>query len=92
MIIRAKKKANYFCLPNAIADDNRLSGDSVKVLLYILAKPDNWKVLPKQIAEVKAMNDKAVYKAINQLISLGYINSQRIRGKARFERWEYTVT
>jgi len=49
-IIRAPRpEANFYMLNKAISDDPRLSWAARGLLIYLLGKPDHWKVSPAHL-------------------------------------------
>ena len=44
MIIRAQRRETFTVVNNTAINDNRLSFRAKGVLVYILSKPDNWRV------------------------------------------------
>ena len=49
-VITRSRTASFAIIPNAVAEDKRLSFEARGVLCYLLAKPNNWQV---QISDIK---------------------------------------
>ena len=65
------KDRPYFSMSRASAQNTELSFEARGMLAYLLSKPDDWKVQPKDLQQ-KCGRDK-VYKVLNELIAAGYI-------------------
>jgi hypothetical protein len=74
---------NYSTLPNKLINDEKLSGDGLAVLVYLLSKPADWKVNAQNIANRFGWGIKKVYNIMRHLIQIGYIakDIQREQGK-----------
>lgn len=62
------------------------------VLLYILSKPDHWKVSVKDIVAHSKDGRDAVYTSLNELTEHGYIQRICHREKGKITGYEYIVT
>ena len=49
-INKSTLQENYSTLPNKLINDEKLSGDGLAVLVYLLSKPADWKVNAQNIA------------------------------------------
>lgn len=92
MIIKRKHRANYAIVPNSTADDDNLAADALGVLVYLLAKPDDWAV---NIANIRArfgLGRNRVYAILEELGEAGYIQRTQARNpESRFLTVEYIV-
>lgn len=85
MIIRGPRpESNFYILDKRISQDRRLSWGARGLLIYLLGKPDNWRVsitdLVNQTAESsKASGRDAVYSLLKELQQVGYIRFDQIR-------------
>ena len=91
MIIRRKLTAKYTAIPNEICNNQSISTDARWCLWYLLTKPHDWIIRIKDIQEVSSWGRDKVYKAITELIEIGYIIKSEIREKGRYATVEYTV-
>lgn len=79
MIIRRKHTAHYTVVGNAPLNDRRLSAEALGVLVYLLGRPDDWKVMPEQLAERFDCGRDRIRRIIGELVDAGYIVRQRVR-------------
>jgi|GEM_PF-6819069 len=84
-----KKPSDYTTLPNSFAKDNRLSIEARGLGLLIFSLPDDWVFRQEwfyfQAGGVGVNRRKTVVKALNELISLGYLYRDQGRGaRGRF--------
>lgn len=85
------KQAPYYLQARSTAQDNSISYEALGVLVYLLSKPDDWKLQPRDLERDSAKKHK-IYRIINELIAAGYI----VRTAERNERgvitqWHYDV-
>ncbi|MGF6772895.1 hypothetical protein P3T18_005389 [Paraburkholderia sp. GAS199] len=85
-IIRAPRpQSNFYLLDKKISEDSRLSWASRGMLIFLLGKPDHWRVsvqaLVNETAEA-AMPSKrdAVYRVLGELQAVGYITRSQSKG------------
>jgi hypothetical protein len=77
--------SNFYCLNNAIVSDKELSWAARGLLVFLLTKPDNWRISPAHlVGETKSAIGKQsgrdhVYALLNELICAGYIAREQIR-------------
>lgn len=56
---------------------------------HLCSKPENWKIIPKQLSVFFNVGIKKIYKALNDLIMIGLIERIELREKGRFVDYEY---
>jgi hypothetical protein len=61
------------------------------MLSYLLSKPDDWTILPAQLAKVGRIGRRSTYRIINELIDSGWLRRQQSRDGTRFAKGEYLV-
>jgi predicted transcriptional regulator len=65
------------------------------LLVVILAKPDDWRVRPEQLAHELKTSKRSVYRVLSRLIALGYVmreDNRRRRENGTIERrCSYTI-
>lgn len=66
------KENPYYFACRATSQNKSLSYEALGLLHYVLSKPDNWIVQPSDLERVGCKRNR-VYKLLNELISLGYI-------------------
>ena len=92
MIIKRKHSGSFAVTPNATADDENLKADTLGTLVYLLAKPEDWKVIVADIRRRFGIGRNRVYEIIRELEAAGYV--QRTQNRAAHSRWgdtEYHV-
>lgn len=87
-IIRAPRpEANFYMLNKAISDDPRLSWAARGLLIYLLGKPDHWKVSPAHLrgetaGSAKPTGRDGIYGLLDELISTGYVRREQPRSES----------
>jgi hypothetical protein len=79
-IVRQKRpEGNFYILDKAISEDRRLSWSARGVLIFLLGKPDHWKVSIQNLineteeADPHSRRD-AIYKILAELQRVGYVS------------------
>lgn len=72
-IITRQRSDNFAIIPNAVAEDNRLSFSARGLLVYLLAKPNNWQVRIEDIRTSGGIGRDQAYKLLAELKAAGYI-------------------
>ena len=78
-------------MPNKLINDEKLSGDGLAVLVYLLSKPSDWKVNAQNIANRFGWGIKKVYNIMRHLIQIGYIAKDIQREQGKFSLTVYFV-
>lgn len=93
MIIRRKHTGNFAVIPNSTANDMALRADALGVLVYLLAKPENWQVSIADLRKRFDMGRNRVYAILGELAEAGYVERiQNRSGEANhFTAVEYHV-
>lgn len=92
-IRRAEHSAEnrYFLHSRQQAQDRGISYEASGLLSYLLSKPSDWVVQPKDLQRTKAGRDK-VYGLLNELIDARYLHREIIKDEKQIVRGiEYTV-
>lgn len=91
-ILRRNRNANYTAIPNAVAEDERLSLEARGLLLYLLVKPEKWEVRISDIQKRCGIGRDKAYRLINECIEAGYIDRATERdASGRMLRQVYIV-
>jgi hypothetical protein len=92
-IIRIQKKRNNFVmLDKTFIEDSRLSWKSKGILMYLLSKPDQWKVIVRDIVNHSTDGERAVYSGLKELKKYGYYSKEPVRNEhGTIIRWESVV-
>lgn len=77
MIIRRRHNSEFSIIPNALANDARLSFCHRGLMLYLLSKPDHWQLNSRDIEREGGIGREKAQGLIRDLIEAGYI----VRGK-----------
>lgn len=83
-IIRAARpQSNFYILDKRISEDKRLSWAARGLLIFLLGKPDHWKVSVKHLQNETAESSKptrrdATYVILDELISTGYVERKQL--------------
>src|SRR5579863_7083447 len=76
-IIKHKKESSFTTLYNDCINDERLSAHSLAVLVYIMSKPEDWKVMVSDLRRRFRVGRNKCYSIISELCTLGYM--QRVQ-------------
>jgi hypothetical protein len=94
MIIKPACEREYVPLPNAIANDKRLSAETRGMLLHLIAKPPGWEVRPTVLARKLCVGLKKLKRMLREAGDAGYIwrsPKQRHNPNGSWGRFEYIV-
>ena len=93
MIIRRKHSGDFAIIPNGTANDENLKADALGVLVYLLAKPHDWKVIIADLRKRFGIGRNRVYAILNELAAVGYVQRTQRRDDecSRFVDVEYIV-
>ncbi|WQZ93396.1 helix-turn-helix domain-containing protein [Helicobacter pylori] len=80
-ILKQPMKFGYTQISNDICDDERVSDIAIAVYAYIKKHATNFKLCIEDIAKRFNRSDKTIYKYLNELKELGYIEFERERKK-----------
>ena len=83
-ILRAEHTSNYTIVSNDPRHED-LSSNAFKILMLLLRKPNNWKIIPNAIASGAKLSLYAVKKALRELKNTGFVICENIRDGAG--RW-----
>ncbi|MFC9332082.1 hypothetical protein, partial [Kitasatospora sp. NPDC057015] len=76
---RSAHARNFIVLPNAAAQDRRLSLAARGLLADLLSRPERWREDARQIADSSIDSRAAVRKALKELIAAGYYRVEKVR-------------
>lgn len=91
MIIRAQRKDTFTIVNNKAINDSRLSFRAKGVLVYILSKPDNWRVSERNLANDGPDGRSAVASALTELEQAGYLQRTRTRNDDGTFAWDSVI-
>jgi len=94
----ARPQSNFYILDKAISEDRRLSWAARGMLVYLLGKPDGWRVsrtaLVNETEGTRAHTRRdGVLAILSELIDAGYITRNAARGSAgKLAGYDYLVS
>ncbi|MCZ2156516.1 MAG: hypothetical protein LC114_21870 [Bryobacterales bacterium] len=71
-IIRTRRRRRFVVLAQEAVDDERLSWAARGLLHYLLGRPDDWKVLVRDLQRRGDLRRDGIYKLLKELRSVGY--------------------
>lgn len=71
-IIRNKRINNFTTIQNSLINDQRLGWHDLGMLVYLLSKPDTWKVRVDVLVKERNLGKNAVYEILKRLREYGY--------------------
>lgn len=87
-----KKKNNFVMLDKGFLEDNHLSFKAKGILAYLLSKPDDWKVIIKDLINHSSDGKGSIYNGLNELKKYGYYKKEPVRDeKGVILRWESVI-
>lgn len=78
-IIRsARPESNFYLLDKTISEDKKLSWAARGLLIFLLGKPDNWRVSAEYLSQqtnesAKKTGKQGIYSLLDELIEVGYV-------------------
>lgn len=82
MIIRENLgELPFTVFPNDLLNDPDLTAEALGVLVYLVSKPANWRVMPAELAKRFECGRDRVYKILNLLVEAGYARRDQDRGE-----------
>jgi hypothetical protein len=91
MIVRSKRSKHFTVIDNGVLEDDRISFRAKGVLVFLLSKPDNWKVSERHLARTGQEGVTAIRAALKELEQAGYIERRRLQGAGGLFEWESVV-
>jgi hypothetical protein len=91
-IIRATRRHRYAKIEARAIEDVRLSWAARGLLVYVLARPDDWRVMTKHLAKQGNLRRDGIYGLLKELRTFGYVRFIRTRNKhGCFDGGDYYV-
>ena len=93
-ILRTEKNRNnpYVMLDRRIFENPDLSWKAKGLLGYLLSKPNDWKIVIKDLLNRSTDGKDSVYSTLKELKKAGYIEEKEIRdSRGKFQGKEYIV-
>lgn len=77
---------------NNIIDDKELSWKAKGLLVYLLSKPEDWKIYIKNLSQASKDGKTSTNSALKELIEKEYVFKGKVRGKdGKFKGYRYDV-
>jgi hypothetical protein len=80
-IIRVARRHRYTQIELNAIEDTRLSWAARGLLVYVLSRPDDWRVMAKHLAKQGNLRRDGIYSLLKELRSFGYVRSKKTRDK-----------
>ena len=77
--VTARNHHPYLVVDRRTVEDDRLSWAARGILLYLLAKPDDWEIRVEDLRKQGDLGRDAVYAVLNELQRCGYLERVRSR-------------
>ncbi|AWB45296.1 helix-turn-helix domain-containing protein [Paenibacillus sp. CAA11] len=87
----SKRESGYAVLDTYFLGDTRLSWKAKGMLAYLLSKPSNWTVYTTDLIKRSRDGRDAVYSALKELESCGYVERRQARENGRITGTETVV-
>ncbi|MEK6993467.1 helix-turn-helix domain-containing protein [Paenibacillus sp. FSL K6-1566] len=78
----SKRESGYAIIDPFFLSDERLSWKAKGLLAYLLSKPSNWRVFTSDLVKRSKDGRDAVYSAIKELESCGYVERRQTRDES----------
>lgn len=87
-----KEDGDFVLVHKGFIYDPNISAKAKGILLYLLSRPNNWKIYTSEIQKHMTDGLKAVNSGVNELIKIGYIERKQTRkDNGDFGEYEYFV-
>lgn len=77
--LRNSLKQQYSQIPNELITDSKLCNGSLRVLLYLFTKPDDWNVYNKDICKQLNISEQTLTKYWKTLLNSGWLKREKSR-------------
>lgn len=91
MIIRIEKRRQFTVVANEALRDERLSYRATGVLAYLLSLPPESEISGHRLQHAKTEGRDAVYRALKELETAGYLKRTRVQDKSGHWFWASTL-
>lgn len=79
--LRNELKSKYSQIPNELITDLELCNGSLRVILYLFTKPDNWNVYNKDICNQLSISEQTLTKYWKKLLNSKWLQREPSRDK-----------
>lgn len=84
-----QKNENFTTISNEVLRDNRLSLKAKGFLVTVMGLPPDWDFSVAGMVSILKEGETAIYAALNELESFGYVERQQIRENGKFKGQTY---
>lgn len=91
LIIRTNSRENFTVIPNEMANDTRIGADALGLLVYLITKPNDWKVRINELRNRFDMGKDKTYRILATLEQYGYVTRESVREEGKFAETRYIV-
>ena len=89
-VVRTRHDKSFVIIPNAIAQNCRLTLAARGLLTHLLSLPDGYRVSVRSLADQFVEGQSAINRAKNELMAHGYVTQRRLNVNGRWQ-WEMAV-
>jgi len=92
-IFRVDHRTRYTLIDNRVLENAALSWAARGVLAYLLSRPDDWRVLVKDLERRGNLGRDGIHRLLRELRAAGYVHFERLRGPTgTIRRGVYFIT
>lgn len=85
MILRKAKREHYTVVDNEAVNNTKLSLKAKGLILYLMSKPDGWRIRVTHVAQENKDGKDSIYSALEELREHGFSRTVQVRdGQGRF--------
>lgn len=89
--IRIQKNQNYTIVCNVVLDDQRLSWQAKGLAVYLLSKPNDWRIRIVHLEKVSRNGRDSVQTILKELIDHGYLVRKKYKNERGQFEWEQVL-
>lgn len=87
-----KKESPFVQIDKELVNDNKISAKAKGIMMYLLSKPDGWKIYEKDIVNHMKDGKDSISSGIKELVDRGYIHRELDKqNDGKFSGYNYTV-
>ncbi len=89
--IRVVKNSNYSVINNTVLNDPSLTWEAKGLAVYLLSKPDDWRINTNQLWHASANGHGSVKRILRELERAGYLRRTRTRAPNGVFEWDHAL-
>lgn len=90
--LKISKRRAFSAVPDDILTDRRLGDRAVRVLAWLVGRPDGWEVRVGYLRHLFDLSEEQWRFARKQLEAAGYFSQRRVFGRDGKVRWEHEIS